>query len=138
MADSSTRLFGIKADEVDAVWSSVSDLIAKALERGGNRFTLSDIYKALLDRDMQLWVASNGAVKGLCITEIRDYPNRKVCAALICTGEDARVWAHHVDGIMEWAKSKGCRTFEAWSRKGWERVFKGKLKMTHVLLERDL
>lgn len=140
MADCSTSLLGVKAEEIDAVWGSVAELIAKALDHGGNRFTLGDIYKALVERDMQLWVAVDRAaeVLGLAITEIRHYPNRKVCAVLICTGRDAKLWLDHVDGIMAWAKAEGCQTFEAWSRKGWARLFKGRLKMTHVMLERDL
>lgn len=135
-----TTLVGVESHDVDSVWESASALIESALHRGGQRFSLDDIRGALALREMQLWLAIDMAyeIKGLAITEIRNYPRRKVCAVLILTGKDAREWFHHMDGIAAWAKAEGCQSLEAWARKGWVRLYKGRMKMTHVMLEREL
>ncbi len=135
-----TALVGVPAESVERAWPLAETWIAKACKRGGELFTADDIKGLLLSRDMQLWLVIDGKhdVCCVCVTEIRTYPRKRVCSVLLCTGYEAKTWAHHVEEIMGWAKAQGCHAFKALCRFGWQRVLRDRLKATHVLLEKEL
>ncbi len=91
---------------------------------------------------MQLWIAydsKESKVKCVCVTEIRQYPNYKVCDCKITTGTDYKSWVDFMDDVVNWARSQGCKKMEIFTRPGWERIlkYKGFVK-THVQLEKPL
>ena len=47
---------GVPIDMIDGVWVKVQPWINKALEYGNGEYGIEDIYSALLDREMQLWI----------------------------------------------------------------------------------
>ena len=50
------RATGVPVDMIDGVWMKVQPWINKALEFGNGEFEIGDIYTALIDREMQLWI----------------------------------------------------------------------------------
>ena len=64
---------------------------------------------------MQLWLAVTDTNEILCVgvTEIREYPNYKVCDAKIVTGKRYKEWFDQIDKVAEWAKEQGCKKMES-------------------------
>ena len=91
---------------------------------------------------MQLWIAYDSKlnkVKCVCVTEIRQYPNYKVCDCKITTGTDYKSWVDFMDNVVNWARSLGCKKMEIFTRPGWERILKNKgFVKTHIQLEKPL
>src|SRR5262245_19174507 len=73
------RLIGVPAAEIAAVWPLVEPLIADACRRGGGKDAPPDIRRALTERDQQLWLAWDGSVVALAVTEIVCHPRKKCC-----------------------------------------------------------
>ena len=55
-SDRDLRGTGVPVDMIDGVWMKVQPWINKALEFGNGEFEIGDIYSALIDREMQLWI----------------------------------------------------------------------------------
>ena len=90
---------------------------------------------------MQLWLAVTDTNEILCVgvTEIREYPNYKVCDAKIVTGKRYKEWFDQIDKVAEWAKEQGCKKMEIFSRPGYVPLFKQKgYVATHVQVEKEL
>jgi len=133
----SARLHPVPATSLDEYWPVVRDQIADATKRSGGRFSASVIYDALSSRAMQLWLAVNGSVQALAVTEILTYgTGLKVCSIIIVTGEDRNSWSPLVRGISDWASQNGCKRIEAWARPGWAKVTGW--KETHRLIEAEI
>lgn len=135
-----TELVNFNKDEVEKVWPLAKELVQKACQTNGG-FNAEHILEFLKEGTMQLWMAidEDNKVICCCVTEIRQYPNFKVCDLRITTGEQFERWVDYMDNICEWAKSNGCKKMEVFARPGWERILKHKgFKKTHVQIEREL
>ena len=135
-----TELVNFNKGEVEKVWPLAKELVQKACQTNGG-FNAEHILEFLKEGTMQLWMAidENNKVICCCVTEIRQYPNFKVCDLRITTGEQFERWVDYMDNICEWAKSNGCKKMEVFARPGWERILKHKgFKKTHVQIEREL
>lgn len=133
------ELYGVPSHEVDGVWEAVRPWVAAACLRGiGAGYNETDIYQYLLDRDMQLWLARDGQeIIAVGITEIVNYPRRRICNLTIGTGKRREQWQHFRHIIEVWAKEQGCSHMSCLARNGWRRVFND-YKSTHTLLEKEL
>lgn len=136
------RFSGVPADYLHLVWDKVEPFLARATERG-REYGTEDILKALLQRNMQMWVAYEGEtfetadIFAVCITEIIITPRRKACSILIGTGKRREEWQGFRSAIEQWAREQGCEAMKVIARPGWERVFTDYRK-THTLLEKAL
>ena len=136
------ELITFNADEISSIWPLVEDLIQKSCERAGGFADAKHVKEWLEKGIMQLWVAydtQENKVKCVCVTEIRQYPNYKVCDCKITTGTDYKSWVDFMDNVVNWARSLGWTKLEIFTRPGWERIlkYKGFVK-THVQLEKPL
>jgi len=135
-----TKFIKFKKFEVDNIWPLARDLVQLACETNG-AFDAEDIKNFCKQGAMQLWLVidETDQVLATVVTELRNYPNFKVCDARIVTGRDMNTWQHHVADLEIWAKQKGCKKMELFARPGWEKVMKpyGYVK-THVQIEKDL
>jgi hypothetical protein len=121
------ELITFNADEISSIWPLVEDLIQKSCERAGGFADAKHVKEWLEKGIMQLWVAydtQENKVKCVCVTEIRQYPNYKVCDCKITTGTDYKSWVDFMDNVVNWARSLGCKKMEIFTRPGWERIFK--------------
>jgi hypothetical protein len=136
------ELITFNADEISSIWPLVEDLIQKSCERAGGFADAKHVKEWLEKGIMQLWVAydtQENKVKCVCVTEIRQYPNYKICDCKITIGTDYKSWVDFMDNVVNWARSLGCKKMEIFTRPGWERIlkYKGFVK-THVQLEKPL
>lgn len=131
------NLSGVSAERLPEVWEDVKPLIVAACSRSFPKMTEADVLKAVSERDMQLWVIYEDVIYAVLVTEILNYPLRRVCRILMATGTDRTRWQHFISDIERWAKEQGCDSMELEARPGWKRVFTD-YKFTHVHLEKNL
>jgi hypothetical protein len=136
---------GIPAEALPDWWPLLSPMIAAACARSGGKYRAVDILRALIAREMQLWAAldpgeqSANSVAAICLTEIVNFPGKRVCRILAGTGERRERWVHFAEEIGDWARLQGCAAIEAVARPGWERDFAALgYRKTHVILEKSL
>lgn len=130
----------VAPDQLNEAWPFVVRWIAAALDRSGNLYSPDDIKAECQRNAMQLWVVENeGAVVAVIVTTILEYPQKKVCQILICTGEGREGWQEMVGLLEDWARSQGCDLMRPVARGGWARILKPLgYKQTHVVLEKEL
>ena len=136
------ELITFDVDEIASIWPLVEDLIQKSCDRAGGFADAIHVKEWLEKGVMQLWIAYDSKlnkVKCVCVTEIRQYPNYKVCDCKITTGTDYKSWVDFMDNVVNWARSLGCKKMEIFTRPGWERILKNKgFVKTHIQLEKPL
>lgn len=116
----------------------VRQLIEGVVVRHQGELSFNGIVKKVAASDWILWLVWDGSVKGLCTSEIYfDIGGVKRCRIPLCTGENAKQWAHLVEIIEDFAKSEGCAIMDMIARKGWAKHLP-KYKMTHVVLEKRI
>jgi hypothetical protein len=118
------QLVGVPSAEIDAVWPLVEQMVAAACRRGRDKDTSDDIRRALKARDLQLWLAWNGAITALAVTQIVTHPRKTCCRIRICIGRERRSWEAHIATIEAWAKAQGCAAMELIARPGWSRLLR--------------
>jgi hypothetical protein len=132
-------LIGIPPAEVDAVWPLVEPQIAAVCRRGRGKESPDDIRQALKARDQQLWLAWDGAIAAVAVTQIVRHPRKTCCRIRICAGRERRSWQAHIAAIEAWARAKGCAAMELIARPGWSRVLaRHGYEITHVFCEKEL
>jgi hypothetical protein len=108
---------------VSKVWGSVAPILQRAIDKSQKDFLAEDILQRLLDQHMQLWVwIENGEIVACCITQIANYPQRKVCQLPFIAGKAMRHWLSCEPIFIQWAKANGCNQLEGFCRDGWLRV----------------
>jgi hypothetical protein len=115
----------VPAQYVDQCWSKIEGYIEKAAEYTYGRFTASNIYDLVVDGDYQLWVAFNGSdIKGVVVTNVVTYPQRKLLCMQFCGGEDLINWKDPMLALLRrFAKDVGCDGIESTARPGWAKIF---------------
>lgn len=102
------------------VWESVAPLLQKVVDRSTKDCTLEDLYRFISTRDMQLWVwTEDTKITACCVTQIVDYPRRKICRVPYVAGKMYKKWIHCEDKICEWARQNDCSQLEGFCRRGW-------------------
>lgn len=88
--------------------------VEEALAHGGDTHSVEDMAELILSGRAQLWVQRDA----LIVTEIRDYPQKRVLRFWLATGdlEDCIALHRH---IMEWGREKGCNLAIITGRRGW-------------------
>jgi hypothetical protein len=133
------HLIGIPSADVDAVWPLAAPLIDAACRRGRDKETAEDIRRALGDRALQLWLAWDGAVVAVAVTEIVCHPRKRCCRIRICTGRARAGWQHYLAVIEAWARAQGCAAMELIARPGWSRhLARHGYATTHLFCEKEL
>lgn len=132
-------LYPVPPEALSAVWPSIAPDVENIAARSRGRMLASDIRDLIEAQDRILWVAVGpaGEYLGLAMTEIHQYPRRKACRLVACTGRERARWLPLLADIEKWAKSIGCDVMEGHTRKGWAREL-ADYKLTHVFLERDI
>ena len=133
----------IPQENIEAVWNLVDDSITKALAYSGHHFNTTDVHKACLDGENQLWLAwdddAKEKLRGIMVTRIIIRPNSKVANIFICTGRNRKECQDRLHEVEKWAKSNECTHFETYARPGWSKLLnKQGFKTTHYLLEKKL
>lgn len=118
-----TTLHGIPADDIDWIWPRVAPILERAINVSDGKYTLDQVHDYLNTRDMQLWVVEKtGRMLCVCVTQIINFPNKKVLLILFCAGEGMFEWVRLIKPILAWGKNEGCASAEIYGRPGWEKV----------------
>jgi hypothetical protein len=118
------KVINIPPQGVDNVWGYAGEQIDRALEGGHGEITEEDVYYQAIQGQKQLWIISNDKYKpvGACITEMADYPRKRVVRILMLGGQGLRQWSDDLQAkIEEWAIQIGAKSIEVVGRKGWAR-----------------
>ena len=114
--------------EIPYIWVSVKPLIEKALVHANGEMLSSDILKLLLNNKEYLFIGyDNDEILSALVGEIINYPQKKVFRIITWStesGHDYEAWIDLFDTIEYFARSKGCNSIEAWTRKGLARKLK--------------
>lgn len=128
-------LLGIPHDQVNFYWGQCAPFIERALDESPKDFTLTDIYLAVCERNMQLWVwIEDERILAVLVTEVVKYPQKTVCLMLLGAGSKIVSWIDD-ETIYEWARDQGCDEMEIYGRKGWGRALGWKAIATHFRRE---
>lgn len=130
---------GIPHTEIPRAWRYVQTGVVELCEQSDGTFEARDVFKALLDKDMQLWILHQGEeYVGFIITQIIDYPQARACSIFMVHGKDRKKWLHFEAELDEWAKAQGCKIMESYARKGWLKVMGEEWKVSSTLVRKEL
>lgn len=134
------KLIEIPTDQLEHWLPVVWELLSEACNHSDGKYLPIDVAKALYEKRMQLWNAiEDNIVHAIGVTEIVNFPRKKVCRILAATGENYEVWGPLIAKIEEWAKNIGCETCEPVVRSSRVKLLK-KLGYitTHAIMEKQL
>lgn len=119
----------IPAAHVETVWPLAELHLERAMQFADGEFTLDEARRSIQDGRFQLWLAWDSAQRralGAGVTEIFDYPRKRVCFLVLWASEAPRVrWLDGLETVERWAKEQGCAAMRLLGRKGWGRVLAG-------------
>lgn len=115
----------VPAQYVDTCWDKIEGFIAKAAKYTYGRYTVSNIYDIVKEGEYQLWVAfDKETFKGAVVTNIMNYPQKKVLCMQFCGGEELKLWKQPMlDLLKRFARDLGCEGIESTGRPGWAKIF---------------
>lgn len=133
------QVYLVARRQINEVWNQVEKLIIDACEYNSNRCNAEDYRKSLENNDRQLWVAIEKGIKGIAVTEIVDFPQKKCCVIHMFTGDGLDELLAFLPVIEEWAKELGCKQMFAHTRPGLSRkLLSQNYRTTHSVLEKNL
>ena len=123
---------------LDVAWPLVEKLVEDILEQAQGEHTKQDIYQAVLEKKMQLWVIC--AYEGIAITEIILWPQLGVLNVVGLAGvsvDRAERLCRQV--LVPFAQEKGLQKIRNWGRRGLAKVLKSKgWREVYVVTEIDV
>jgi hypothetical protein len=125
----SAPLVLIPAAHAETVWPLAEPHLRRALLYSDGEFTLEETHGLIRDGRFQLWLAWDGGTRraiGAGVTEIFDYPRKRVCFLVLWASEAPRArWLDGLETVERWAREQGCDGMRLLGRKGWGRVLSG-------------
>ncbi len=105
-----------------------------ALERANGTHTIDDVVMAIAKGTMQFWPAP----RGCAVTEIIEYPKKKVLHIFLAGGELDQI-VDMDSSASDFARMNGCTAMTIAGRKGWARVLKTKgYEEAYTVLAKEL
>lgn len=106
------------------MWPEVEPHLVPAIEMSRGCFEAVDVMALCATGAMQLWVAYDGDdLVGAIVTELVDFPRRRMTRAPFAGGKDIRRWYAAMDAAVEsWGRSWGSTGICAIGRKGWSKI----------------
>ena len=133
-----TILRGVTSARIKAEWPKILPFVERALKHDSGRYSVESIYKALINREMQLQCAMDGErIRAICITELRNYPTKRVGTIFLCAGDGVTDWLPHLAEIEDWMRSKGCKEIDIYGRPGWAKLLPD-YQFARVMLRKEL
>jgi len=115
----------VPIEYVDAVWNAVAPLLEGAVRVTSGRYTVYDVYVAVQQSRMQLWIAvqEDQTIVGAQITQITEYPSKRMLASLFTGGSAIRGWRDlMMQQLEDWARANQCAGIEGQGRAGWVKL----------------
>jgi len=109
--------------DLHIIWNEVEPLIKKALD---DCYTTDDILQGLIKNSFQLFISWNNKVESAVVTEVAQYPQKKILRYFLAGGNNLNNWLEPIQETIEkFAKHNNCNSIEVAGRKGWARKLKG-------------
>ena len=113
----------VPTKDLHILWNEVEPLIKKALD---DCYTTDDILKGLVNNSFQLFISWNNKVESAVVTEVAQYPQKKICRYFLAGGSNMENWLEPIQQEIEkFATHNNCDSVEVAGRKGWARKLKG-------------
>jgi hypothetical protein len=134
----SCRIGLVHPEEVERIWDKVSLQVERCVPHSEGEMSSEDFYIALVDAEMQLWIAvEEEEVIASMITQVITYPSKNTLRVIAIAGGDMDKWFHFMPQLEEFAILMSCSSLEAWGRKGWKRILSD-WKDSYVVYTKDL
>tara|TARA_R110000824_G_scaffold77051_2_gene194989 strand:- start:306 stop:695 length:390 start_codon:yes stop_codon:yes gene_type:complete len=109
--------------DLHIIWNEVEPLIKKALD---DCYTTDDILQGLANNSFQLFISWNNKVESAVVTEVAQYPQKKILRYFLAGGNNLNNWLESIQETIEkFAKHNNCNSIEVAGRKGWAKKLKG-------------
>jgi hypothetical protein len=102
--------------------------IEEALAHSRNTYSYDDVVRMVQNKEAQYWPGK----ESVAITQILDYPQKRVLHFFIAGGNMAEIEACE-PLICQWGKEQGCVTATLTGRRGWERTYMARTGWTPTL-----
>ena len=113
----------VPPEDLHIIWNQVEPKIIKALD---DCYTAKDILDGLIQKRFHLFISWKNEVESAVITEIAQYPQKKICRYFLAGGNNMDNWLEPIQKEIEkFAKLNECQSIEVAGRKGWARKLKG-------------
>ena len=113
----------VSPDDLHIIWNEVEQKIKPALD---DCYTPQDIIDGLIQDRFQLFISWEDHVESAVITEIAEYPQKKICRYFLAGGNNMDNWLEPIQkAIEQFARDTQCNAIEVAGRKGWARKLKG-------------
>jgi len=113
----------VPKEDIHLVWNEVEPLIKKALD---DCYTADDILQGLIKNSFQLFISWNKKVESAVVTEVAQYPQKRICRYFLAGGSNMNNWLEPIQTEIEkFARHNNCDAVEVAGRKGWARKLKG-------------
>jgi hypothetical protein len=122
-------VFLMNQEQIDDHWANIQTLMASC-PGYYDFYTPEWTYQAAKRGDLQLWAISDGAIRGIIVTQIIVFPAQKVFEIIGAAGIGLLEFFDEMEKVFEFiAADAGCQTIMARCRPGLERL----LRKKHVL-----
>lgn len=112
---------GLPAARIEEWWPQFKPFVERSLAEGMGEWTANDILAAIKINEMQAWAAYDGKIVAGMVTQILNYPRKRICDLILASGERMDDWVHWIGFIKGWAKNEGCHYVRVMGRRGWLR-----------------
>jgi hypothetical protein len=113
----------VPPEDLFIIWNEVEPLIKKALD---DCYKAQDILDGLMETRFQLFISWEDRVESAVVTEVAQYPQKKILRYFLAGGENMNNWLEPIQKeIEQFAKYNQCDAIEVAGRKGWTRKLKG-------------
>jgi hypothetical protein len=122
-------VFLMNQEQIDEHWANIQILMASC-PGYYDFYTPEWTYQAAKDGNIQLWAISDGAIRGIVVSQILVFPAQKVFEIIGAAGIGLLEFFDEMEKVFEFiAADAGCQTIMARCRPGVERL----LRKKHVL-----
>lgn len=115
-------------DELADEWPTIAPMLRKATQRTGC-YEPIDILRLAMAGQLGVWVCEvDGEITAVIVTEVKQYPRKRVLEMLFCGGCGMRHWLEPAIAVIdEHARACGCTLVCCLGRHGWARAWRGRL-----------
>lgn len=126
-------VFLMSQEQIDQHWHNIQILMAEC-PGYYDFFTPDWTYKAAKNGDLQLWALSDGAIRGIIVSQIVVFPAQKVFEILGAAGIGLLEFFDEMEKVFEYiAADAGCDTIMARVRPGIEKLLRKKHALKYAI-----
>ena len=126
-------VFLMSGEQIDEHWPNIARLMAEC-PGYYDFFTPEWTYSQAKEGNIQVWAMSNGAIRGIIVSQIIVFPAQKVFEILGVAGIGTIEFIDEIEKVFELiADNAGCQTIMARCRPGIERLLRKKNVFKHAV-----